>query len=101
MKIYWKNQVAYDENDNFLAIIHQSSNDYFCVLLNYPTEDIDYRQLDVNEPTLELAMEKTKAIFKEIKDISEVENLLNIPCDNSELPNQFLTLLSKFTTHCP
>jgi hypothetical protein len=101
MKIYWKNQLAYDENDNFLAIIHQSTNHDFCVILNYPSEDIDYRQLDVNEPTLELAMEKTETLFKEIKDISEIKKLLNIPCDDSELPNQFSALLSKFTIHRP
>jgi hypothetical protein len=99
MKIYWKDQAAYDEKDNFLAIIHKMPNNYFCVLLNYPSEEIDYRQLTINEPTIEKAIEQTEAIFKEINDISEIEKLLTSPYNNSELPDKFLAFLSEFSIH--
>ncbi len=101
MKIYWKDQAAYDEKDNFLAIIHRIPNNSFCVLLNYPSEDIDYRQLAINELSVETAMEKTDAIFKEINNISEIENLLTSPYNTSELPDKFLAFFSEFTTHRP
>jgi hypothetical protein len=96
MKIYWKDQMAYDEKDNFLAIIHKMPNNYFCVLLNYLSEDIDYRQLAINEPTIEKAMERTEAVFKEINNISEIKNLLTSPYLDSELPDKILAFLSEF-----
>ena len=99
MKIYWKDQVAYDKEENFLAITHKMPNNSFYVFLNYPSEDIDYRQLDVKELTIEKAKKKTETIFKEIKDISEIEKLLTIPCNNDELPSKFLDSLSEFSIH--
>ena len=101
MEIYWKDQLAYDEKDNFLAIIHKMPNNSYIVILHYPSEDIDYRQLDISEPTLKLAMEQTEAIFKQISDISEIENLLSNPCDYKELSSKILDFLSEFTTHRP
>ncbi|MES2520915.1 MAG: hypothetical protein V4585_22560 [Bacteroidota bacterium] len=101
MKIYWKDEVAYDEKHNFLAIIHKMPNNYFCGFLNYRMEDIDYRQLDVKESTLDKAKEKMETIFKEINDISEIVNLLSSPYDNSELPSKFLDFLSEFAIHRP
>ena len=101
MKIYWKDQLAYDEKDNFLAIIHKMPNNSHIVILNYPSEDIDYRQLDIYEPSLEMAMEQTEAIFKQISDISEIENLLSNPCDDKELPSKISDFLSEFAIHHP
>ena len=99
MKIYWKDQSAYDEKENFLAIIHQMPNNSYKLILNYPSKDIDYRQLDVTEPTVEKAMERTETIFEEIKDVSEIEKLLTSPCNNDELPSKFLSSLSEFSIH--
>ena len=99
MKIYWKDQSAYDEKENFLAIIHQMPNNSYKLILNYPSKDIDYRQLDVTEPTVEKAMERTETIFEEIKDFSEIEKLLTSPCNNDELPSKFLSSLSEFSIH--
>ena len=99
MKIYWKDQSAYDEKENFLAIIHQMPNNSYKLILNYPSKDIDYRQLDVTEPTVEKAMERTETIFEEIKDISEIEKLLVSPFNNDELPSKFLDSLSEFSIH--
>lgn len=99
MKIYWKNQAAYDEQDNFLVIIHKMPNNSFCVFLNYPLDDIDYRQLDINELSVEKAVEKTEIVFKEIKDLSELSNLLTTPCNDNELPQKFLNFLSEFAIH--
>jgi hypothetical protein len=99
MKIYWNEQAACDEKDNFLAIIHKMPNNTFCVFLNYPSEDIDYRQLDIVESTFETAKEKTETIFKEINDISEIGNLITGQYENIELPNKFLAFLSEFAIH--
>ena len=101
MKIYWKDNVAYDEKHNFLAIIHQLPNTYFCGYLYYRTDDIDYRQLDINEPTFEKTMDKIETIFKGISDISEIENLLIIPSNDRLLPGKFLQFLSEFAINCP
>ena len=100
MKIYWKQQTAYDGKENFLAIIHQMPDNSYKVILNYQSEDIDYRQLDITETTVEKAMERTEAIFKEIKDISEIEKLLPNSCNNDELPRKFSDFLSEFSVHC-
>jgi hypothetical protein len=99
MTIYWKEQAAYDEKDNFLAIIQKLPNNYFCVFLNYPTEDIDYRQLEINEPTIDKAKKKIEAIFSEINDISDVEKLHTSPYQNSKLPSKFLDFLFEFVIH--
>ena len=99
MKIYWKDQSAYDDKENFLAIIHQMPNNSYKVILNYPSNDIDYRQLNITETTVKKAIERTEAIFKEIKDISEIEKLLMSPCNNDELPTKFLSFLSEFSIH--
>ena len=99
MKIYWKDQSAYDEKENFLAIIHQMPNNSYKLILNYPSKDIDYRQLDVTEPTVEKAMERIETVFKEIKDVSEIVKLLMSPCNNDELPSKFLSSLSEFSIH--
>ena len=101
MKIYWKEQAAYDETENFLAIIHQMPDNSYKVILNYQSEVIDYRQLDVTESTIELAMERTEIVFKEIKDVSEIEKLLPNSCNNDELPSKFSDFLSKFSVHRP
>ncbi len=99
MKIYWKDQLAYDEKDNFLAIIHEMPNNQFCVFLNHQTDELDYRQLDIRDTSLEIVKEKTEIIFHEIQDISEIENLLTVPFENRELPTEFLNFLSEFAIH--
>ena len=101
MKIYWKERTAYDEKENFLAIIHQMPDNSYKVILNYQSEDIDYRQLDITETTIEKAIERTETIFKEIKDISEIEKLLPNPYNNDELPSKFSDFLSEFLVHHP
>jgi DNA primase large subunit len=98
MTIYWKNQVAYDDKNNFLAIIHQLPNDYFYGFLNYPTEDIDYQPLDIKELTFEKAVEKIEAIFKEFEDIAELEQLVKNPKE-SQMPGIFLELFTDFSIH--
>jgi hypothetical protein len=98
MKIYWKDQVAYDEKNNFLAIIHQLPNDYFYGFLNYPSEDIDYQPLDIKEVTFEKAVEKIESIFKEVKDITELEQLVKRPKE-SQMLSIFLELFTDFSIH--
>jgi hypothetical protein len=98
MKIYWKERVAYDDKNNFLAIIHQLPNDYFYGFLNYPTEDIDYQPLDIKELTFEKAVEKIEAIFKEINHISELEQLAKNPKE-TQLPSIFLEFFTDFSVH--
>ena len=101
MKIYWKGQVAYDEKNNFLVIIQKMQNNYFRGFLNYPTEEIDSRQLGVNELTLEEAKKGIENKFKEITDVSEIENLLPSPDENDKLPSKFLEFLTEFAIHRP
>ena len=101
MKIFWKNQSAYDENGDFLAIIHQLPNAQFYGFLNYPTEEIDFQQYKIKTDTLEMAIQEIEAVFKTINDISEIEKVLNTSLSDSDLPTQFLELLSEFSIHRP
>jgi hypothetical protein len=101
MNIYWKNQAAYDENGNFLAIIHQLPNTQFYGFLNYPTEEIDFRQYKIKTDTLGKAMQEIEAVFKVINDISEIEKVLTTSFGDADLPTQFLTLFAEFSIHHP
>jgi hypothetical protein len=40
MKIYWKEQAAYDDYGNFLAMIHQLPDAQFYGFLDYNAEDL-------------------------------------------------------------
>lgn len=101
MKIYWKNQVAYDENGNFLAIIHQLPDAKFYGFLNYPTEEIDFRQYKIKTDTLEMAIQEIEGVFNAINDISEIEEVLNTSLSNADLPTQFLGFFTDFAIHSP
>lgn len=101
MKIYWEGHAAYDEKHNFLVIIHQMQNNSLYGFLNYPGNELDYRQMKINELTLEKAKEKIEMIFNGINDISEIENLLPNPGENDELPSKFLKFLAEFAIHRP
>ncbi len=101
MNIFWKDQVAYDENGNFLAIIHQLPDTKFYGFLNYPTEEIDFRQYKIRTNSLKMAIELINDIFKTINDISEIEKVMNTSQNDTDLPTQFLELFAEFSIHCP
>lgn len=101
MNIYWKDQAAYDENGNFLAIIHQLPDSQFYGFINYPTEEIDFRQYNIKTDTLEMTMQEIEGFFKTIKDISEIEKVLNTLLSDADLPTQLLSLFKEFAIHRP
>jgi hypothetical protein len=100
MEIYWKEQAAYDENDNFLAMIHQLPDAKFYGFLNYETDEIDFRQNQIKSDSLEETKLKIEEIFKSINHISEIEKILKIPQNQAFVPTQLLTLFSEFSIHC-
>jgi hypothetical protein len=101
MKIYWKEQVAYDEYGNFLAMIHQLPNAQFYGLLNYETEEIDFRQNKIKSDSLEETKLEIEEIFKPINHVSEIEKILKIPQNQALITTQFLELFTEFSIHCP
>ena len=101
MKIFWKEQAAYDENGNFLAMIHQLPDAQFYGFINYPTDELDFRQYKIKTDTLERATQQIEDIFISIKDVSQIEKVLNHSVNDTDLPTQFLTLFTEFAIHRP
>jgi hypothetical protein len=101
MKIYWKDKAAYDENGNFLAIIHQLPDAQFYGFLHYPTQEIDFRQYKIKTNSVELSMQQIEGVFKTINDISEIEKVLNTSQNDADLPIQLLNLFAEFAIHRP
>lgn len=99
MKIFWKEQAAYDEHGNFLAMIHQLPDAQFYGFLHYPTDEIDFRQYKIKADTLEIAKQQMEEIFNTITDISEIEKILNNSINDADLPIQFLELFTEFAIH--
>ena len=73
----------------------------FYGFLNYPTEEIDFRQYKIKTDTLETAMQQIESIFTKIEDISEIEKVLNSSINDADLPAQFLALFTEFSIHRP
>ena len=101
MKISWIEQAAYDENGNFLAMIHQLSDAQFYGFINYPTDELDFRQYKIKTDTLEIATQQIEDIFSNIKDVSQIEIVLNHSLNDTDLPTQFLELFTEFSIHRP
>ena len=101
MKIFWKDQVAYDKNGNFLAIIHQLSDAQFYGFINYPTSEIDFKQYKIKADSLEKAMQQIEETFKPITDISEIEQILDNSLNDADLPTRLLAFFSEFSIHRP
>ena len=101
MNLYWKDQTAYDENGNFLAIIHQLSNTQFYGFINYPTDDIDFKQHEIKADSLENVIRQIEATFKLITDVSEIEQILDNSLNDADLPTRLLAFFSEFSIHRP
>ena len=101
MKIYWKDQAAYDENGNFLVIIHQLPDAQFYGFINYPTSEIDFKQYKIKTDSLEKAMQQIEETFKPITDISEIEQILDNSLNDADLPTRLLAFFSEFSIHRP
>ena len=101
MKIYWKDQAAYDENGNFVAIIHQLPDTQFYGFVNYPTDDIDFKQYRIKADSLEKSMQQIEETFKPITDISEIEQILDNSLNDADLPTGLLAFFSEFSIHRP
>ena len=101
MKIYWKDQAAYDDNGNFLAIIHQLPDAQFYGFINYPTNEIDFKQYKIKTDSLEKAMQQIEETFKPITDISEIEQILDNSLNDADIPTQLSAFFSQFSIHRP
>ena len=101
MKIYWKDQTAYDDNGNFIAIIHQLPDTQFYGFINYPTNEIDFKQYKIKADSLEKAMQQIEETFKPITDISEIEQILDNSLNDADLPTRLLAFFSEFSIHRP
>ena len=101
MKIYWKDQAAYDENGNFVAIIHQLPDTQFYGFVNYPTDDIDFKQYRIKADSLEKSMQQIEETFKPIAYVSEIEQILDNSLNDADIPTRLLELFSQFSIHRP
>ena len=101
MKIYWKDQTAYDDNGNFIAIIHQLPDTQFYGFINYPTNEIDFKQYKIKTDSLEKATQQIEDTFKPITDISEIEQILDNSLNDADLSTRLLAFFSEFSIHRP
>ena len=101
MKIYWKDQAAYDDNGNFLAIIHQLPDAQFYGFINYPTNEIDFKQYKIKADSIENVIQQIEETFKPITDISEMEQILDNSLNDADLPTRLLAFFSEFSIHRP
>ncbi len=101
MKIFWKDQAAYDEHGNFLAMIHQLTDAQFYGFINYTSDEIDFKQVKIKTITLQMATQQIEDIFSNINDISQIEKVLNHSVNDADLPIQFLELFTEFSIHRP
>ena len=91
--------VQTNEKGNFLAMIHQLPDAQFYGFLHYETEEIDFRQNKIKADTLAIAQQKVESIFDQLKDISEMSKILNNSSNNTDIPNQLLSLFTEFSIH--
>ena len=101
MKIYWKDQAAYDDNGNFLAIIHQLPDAQFYGFINYPTNEIDFKQYKIKADSIENVIQQIEETFKLITDVSEIEQILDNSLNDADLPTRLLAFFSEFSIHRP